>query len=207
MPQRDGTAEDTLSGVAAVFLDRDGVLNRALVRDGKAYAPRSMRDFRLLPGTAKAVAALRGAGFRTVVVTNQPDIGNGLVDRATVEAMNDRLRSRTGVDDIMVCPHRQDMGCACRKPAPGMLLSAARHGIDLGRSYMVGDRWSDVAAGRAAGCFTIFIDRGYREGCPETPDAVAASLPAAVGLILSRSRRSLDAAPWLPGEDFLGTLS
>jgi D-glycero-D-manno-heptose 1,7-bisphosphate phosphatase len=186
---------------AGVFLDRDGVLNRALVRDGKAFAPQTLGDFRMLPGAASAVASLRLAGFKVVVVTNQPDIGNGLVDRATVDAMNDRLRRRMEVDDVLVCPHRQDEGCGCRKPAPGLLLTAAaRHGIDLSTSYMVGDRWSDVAAGSAAGCFTIFIDRGYREPRREMPDAVAGSMPAAASLILERGRPYPDgfAAPAAP---------
>ena len=177
------------AATSTVFLDRDGVVNRALVRDGKPFAPRALRDFRMLPGTAAAVASLRLAGFMIVVVTNQPDIGNGLVDQATVDAMNDRLRRRVEVDDVLVCPHRQDEGCGCRKPAPGLLLTAAaRHSIDLAASYMVGDRWSDVAAGNAAGCFTIFIDRGYREARPEMPDAVVGSLRAAASLILARKR-------------------
>ncbi|EWY42515.1 D-alpha,beta-D-heptose 1,7-bisphosphate phosphatase [Skermanella stibiiresistens SB22] len=185
-----------MTGGAAVFLDRDGVLNRALVRDGKAFAPRRLQDFRLLPGSAAAVATLRRAGFPTIVVTNQPDIGNKLVDPAIVAAMNDRLRRRAPVDDILVCPHGQTEGCSCRKPKPGLLRdAAARHGIDLSISYMVGDRWSDVAAGRQAGCFTILIDRGYREGCPERPDAVVATLPAAVALILARSLKSEEVRP------------
>lgn len=181
---------------AAVFLDRDGVLNRALVRDGKPFAPRHRRDFRLLPGSAAAVRALQEAGFLVVVVTNQPDIGNGLVDAAEVAAMHERLRARAPVDDIRICPHRQDEGFACRKPRPGLLLAAARqHGIDLARSVMVGDRDSDIAAGRQAGCFTILIARGYREPRHAVPDAVVRSLPAAAALILER------VAPTAPRRD------
>lgn len=174
----------------AVFLDRDGVINRSTVRGGKPYAPRRLEDFRLLPGVVKAVAALRRGGFLVVVVTNQPDIGNGLVAAGVVDAMHDKLRSRLRVDDIRVCPHRQDAGCTCRKPRPGMLLDAAKAlGIDLARSYMVGDRTGDVVAGKAAGCYTILIERGYSEPALAVPDDRAKSLPAAATRILSLSTR------------------
>ncbi len=173
-------------GRAAVFLDRDGVINRALVRAGKPYAPRRLSDFRLLPGVARAIAGLRAAGFIIVVATNQPDIGNGLVDAAIVEAMHARLRKTIPVDAIMVCPHRQDAGCACRKPRAGMLRAAARRlKIDPKKSFMVGDRWHDILAGRRAGCYTIRIDRGYSESRHVNADARVGSLPAAAGHILA----------------------
>lgn len=169
----------------AVFLDRDGVINRAEVRDGKAYAPRSLADFRLLPGVKKAVADLKAAGLLVVVVTNQPDIGNGLVDAATVDAMHARLKRDLAVDDIRVCPHSQSAGCDCRKPRPGMLTAAADAlDIDLKKSFIVGDRRGDIVAGQAVGCYTFFLDRGYAEARPDTPDATVKSLPAAVGVIL-----------------------
>ncbi len=175
----------------AVFLDRDGVLNRSDVRDGKPYAPRRLRDFRLLPGAAAAVGLLRDAGFFVGVVTNQPDIGNGLVDPAEVAAMNDRVRARIPVDDLRMCPHRREDGCACRKPRPGMLLDMARQaGLDLSRSVMVGDRGGDILAGQAAGCYTVLVRRGYREPLNAVADAVAASLPAAVRHILLRHQRT-----------------
>ena len=169
----------------AVFLDRDGVLSRSLVKDGKAYAPRVLKEFRLLPRAVDSVKRLKISGFIVVVVTNQPDIGNALVSRSVVDSMNDRLRSRTAVDDIEMCPHRQDEGCSCRKPKPGMLLNAARrHDIDLKRSFMVGDRASDIVAGETAGCHTVFIDRRYNESPPRAPGAIVRSLPAAVDFIL-----------------------
>jgi D-glycero-D-manno-heptose 1,7-bisphosphate phosphatase len=173
---------------AAVFLDRDGVLSRSLVKDGKAYAPRALKDFRLLPRAADSVKRLQIAGFIVIVVTNQPDIGNELVSRAVVDAMNDRLKSRTSIDDLEVCPHRQDEGCSCRKPKPGMLLKAAqRHGIDLKRSFMVGDRASDISAGQAVGCRSVFIDRRYSESPPHAPDASVRSLTAAVDFIIHQT--------------------
>ena len=170
----------------AVFLDRDGVINRCEMRGGKPYAPRRLEDFRLLPGAGAAVRALKDAGFLIIVVTNQPDIGNGLVDGSVVEAMHDRLRRKLPVDEIKVCPHRQDAKCACRKPRPGMLLEAAKYWrIDAQRSFLVGDRWGDIIAGQALGCYTVFIDRGYAEPRQATPDGYASSLPAAARLILS----------------------
>lgn len=170
----------------AVFLDRDGVINRCEVRGGKPYAPRNLSDFRLLPGVAAAVRDLKDAGLLVIAVTNQPDIGNGLIDVAVVQAMHDKLRRGVPLDEIMMCPHRQDAGCRCRKPKPGMLLEAARQRrIDLKKSFMVGDRWSDIVAGQAVGCYTVFIDRGYREMRSARADGYAASLAAAARLVLS----------------------
>jgi D-glycero-D-manno-heptose 1,7-bisphosphate phosphatase len=170
----------------AVFLDRDGVINRCEVRGGKPYAPRHLSDFRLLPGASGAVRSLKRAGLLVVVVTNQPDIGHGLVDPAEVAAMHDKLKRALAIDDIKMCPHRQHTDCTCRKPKPGMLLEVARERhIDLKKSFMVGDRWSDVVAGQAVGCYTVFIDRGYREMRLARPDGYAASLAAAARLVLS----------------------
>ena len=169
----------------AVFLDRDGVLNRCEVRDGKPYAPRYLRDFRLLPGAAAAACDLKSAGLLVIVVTNQPDIGNGLTDPAVVETMHDKLRRAMPIDGVMMCPHRQEEGCNCRKPKPGMLLNAAKAWkIDLKKSFMVGDRWGDVVAGQAAGCYTLFVNRGYKEPRLATPDNTAKSLVSATRLIL-----------------------
>jgi D-glycero-D-manno-heptose 1,7-bisphosphate phosphatase len=174
----------------AVFLDRDGVLNRSEVRDGKPYAPRDPADFRLLPGVAQAVAALKNAGFLVIVVTNQPDLGHGLITQQALAAMHRRITDKAPVDEIIVCPHRQDEGCSCRKPKPGMMLRAQRRwNIDLARSYMVGDRWNDVVAGNAAGIYTIHIDRRYTESVDFTPNASVRSLKAATRHILARESR------------------
>lgn len=172
----------------AVFLDRDGVLSRSDVWDGKPFAPVALDGFDLLPDAAPAAAALKRQGFLLVVVTNQPDVGNGKVARETVDAMNRRLAQQVPVDAIKVCYHPQSAGCACRKPAPGMLIEAARElDIDLAASFMVGDRWSDVAAGKAAGCRTVFIDRHYAERRPEAPDFITDSLAGAAELIVQAS--------------------
>ena len=175
----------------AVFLDRDGVINRAVVRDGKPYPPAGLEDFELLPGVEGAAAALRAAGYLVVVVTNQPDVATGKQRREVVEAMHDRLRASGLCDDIRACYHTDADDCDCRKPKPGMLLAAARElRIDLPRSHMVGDRWRDVAAGKAAGCTTYFIDSGYRERQPDRPDAVVASLAEAAQQILKKEQPS-----------------
>jgi D-glycero-D-manno-heptose 1,7-bisphosphate phosphatase len=170
----------------AVFLDRDGVLNRTAVRNGKPYAPRVAADFRLLPGVARAVTALKNAVFLVIVVTNQPDLGHGLIAPEALAAMHAHITATMPVDKIMVCPHRQDAGCSCRKPKPGMMLRAQRRwNIDLARSYMVGDRWNDVVAGNAAGIYTIHIDRRYTESVEFTPNARVRSLPEAARHILA----------------------
>jgi D-glycero-D-manno-heptose 1,7-bisphosphate phosphatase len=133
-----------------------------------------------------ALALLREHGFALVVVTNQPDVARGTQTRAVVEAINARLRAELAVDDMVVCYHDTPDGCACRKPKAGMLLdAAARHRLDLRRSFMVGDRWSDIVAGHAAGCTTVLIDMPYsgRERC--APDHRVADLPEAARLVVA----------------------
>jgi D-glycero-D-manno-heptose 1,7-bisphosphate phosphatase len=170
----------------AVFLDRDGVINRAIVRAGRPFPPATLDELEILPDVPAALAALQRAGFRLIVVTNQPDVARGTQTRAVVDAMHASLAAALPLDEFRVCDHDGD-ACDCRKPKPGMLLQAAReHGIALSRSYLIGDRWRDVEAGQRAGCSTVFIDRGYDERRPEAPDAVVGSLQAAAEWILSR---------------------
>ena len=148
----------------AVFLDRDGVLNAAVVREGLPYPPRSVDEVEILPGVEEACARLRGAGFDLVVVTNQPDVARGTQSLETVHRINDTLLTALPLDEAVICPHDDADGCDCRKPKPGMLVAAAeRRGIDLSASFMVGDRWRDVEAGIRAGCRTLLIDRDYDE--------------------------------------------
>jgi len=176
----------------AVFLDRDGVLNRALVRDGKPYPPATLDEFEILPGVVESLRALKEAGLLLIVTTNQPDVGRGFQRREIVDAMHRRLRHELPVDDIKACYEAEGTNCSCFKPKPGMLVEAARErNIELTQSFMVGDRWRDVGAGRAAGCFTIFIDRGYNEALIDAPDAVCADLLEAAAVIL----RHLDSSP------------
>ena len=171
----------------AVFLDRDGVLNAPVIRGGKPYPPDSLAALRILPGVDEALSRLRAAGYLNIVVTNQPDVAKGKQRVEVVEAMHDRLLRELPLDEVKVCYHSDDQGCECRKPKAGMLLQAAKdHDIDLPRSFLVGDRWRDVAAGQAAGCSCFFVDYGYDEKRPEGPYVPVKSLPEAVALILSR---------------------
>jgi D-glycero-D-manno-heptose 1,7-bisphosphate phosphatase len=182
------------SASSAVFLDRDGVLNRALVRDGKPYPPRSVAEFEILPGVAEACVKLRQAGFFLIVATNQPDVGRGTVSQETVEALNAHLRRLVPLDRIEVCYHpgHGASDCDCRKPRPGMLLRAARElSIDLKNSFMVGDRWRDIDCGHAAGCTTILVDYGYAEPLRQQPDHRVKSLMEAADVILESSRKRL----------------
>jgi D-glycero-D-manno-heptose 1,7-bisphosphate phosphatase len=169
----------------AAFLDRDGVLNAPIVRDGLPYPPAGVSDLELLPRVEESCRALREAGLALVVVTNQPDIARGAVSEADVTAINTRLRAMLSLEDVVVCPHDDRDGCACRKPKPGMILqAAARHDLDLSRSVMVGDRWRDVAAGKAAGTRTVFVDRGYDESMREDPDLTITELYEAIPWVI-----------------------
>lgn len=164
----------------AVFLDRDGVINHNEVRDGRPRGPETLAEFFILPGVREAIEAFRAAGFLVIVATNQPNL-----PLALVEAMHSILRKNLPIDDIKVCHHVDADNCTCRKPKPGLLLEAARErGISLAQSWMIGDRWRDVEAGRAAGCRTVFIDFGYEgEPRPRAPDVIVGSLLEAVPFV------------------------
>lgn len=176
----------------AVFLDRDGVLVVPLFRDGRSFAPTTLEEFAIYQEAPECVARLKCAGFKIVVVTNQPDVGAGRVKREIVEEMNARLSRAVKADAIKVCYHVRNDDCACRKPLPGMLFEAAKElDIDLTASIMVGDRASDIDAGARAGCRTAFIDLNYTtEAQPVSPDKVVGSLGEATDWILS-SRGSM----------------
>ena len=168
-----------------MFLDRDGVIVIPEFRDRRSFAPRRLADFRLYPEAAASLRRLKQAGFLLVVVTNQPDVGNGLIPRSEVEAMHEIMARELPLDAVKACFHRQTDNCGCRKPKPGMILAAAAElGIDLARSFMVGDRSGDVEAGRSAGCATIFIDLGYAETAPLAPDHIARSIAQAADVII-----------------------
>ena len=169
----------------AVFLDRDGVVVRALVRDGLPRSASTLDELEILADAEEACSALKEAGFALVVVTNQPEIARGTLAPETIDRQNDVLRDALPLDEVVVCPHDDGDGCDCRKPKPGMLLdAAARLGVDLGSSFMVGDRWRDIEAGRRAGCRVVFVDRGYDEEVRVEPDAVVGDLGDAVRWIL-----------------------
>jgi len=167
----------------AVLLDRDGVITRR-----REDYVKSWDEVELLPGAADALARLCEAGYRVAVVTNQSAVGRGLMTMDTLDAIHRALDTVVGaaggeIDAFLVCPHRPDAGCDCRKPRPGLLLQAARRlGIDLATTPMVGDQPSDVAAALAAGCRPILVG----EDAPAPPGCwVAADLAGAVDLILA----------------------
>ena len=177
----------------AVFLDRDGTLNRQVIRDGKPYPPQTVADFALFPDVPEACAQLAAAGFVLVVATNQPDVGRGTQSQAIVEAMHAKLQQLVPqLARIEVCyAPGLDQNAPPdprRKPEPGMLLDAARElGLDLARSWMVGDRWRDIDCGKRAGVRTVFIDFGYAEELRAQPDVTVRSFGDAAAAIL-RSR-------------------
>lgn len=178
----------------AVFLDRDGVINRAVVRDGRPHPPASAAELEVLPGVPEALARLRRAGYQLVVVTNQPDIARGTTTIAAVEAIHASMRAALNLDDIRVCRHDDADGCDCRKPKPGLLLRPPTY--DMAASVMIGDRWRDIEAGRAAGCgVTILVDHGYDEVVPHEPTVRVGSLAEAADWLLARHPHSREASP------------
>ena len=176
------------SGNSAVFLDRDGVLNEVVVRNGKPYPPRDLSELVIAYGARTALQDLKRAGFLLIVVTNQPDVARGKVDRADVYKINALLASNLPLDRVEVCEHDDRERCDCRKPKPGMLLRAQEElGLELANSFMVGDRWRDVEAGRRAGCRTILIGDGYGESFPSAPTIKLTSLLEAASWILRQA--------------------
>jgi D-glycero-D-manno-heptose 1,7-bisphosphate phosphatase len=170
----------------AVFLDRDGVLNRAVVRGGKPYPPSSLTELEILPGVAEALTDLKQRGFLLLVITNQPDVARGTQTREAVEELHRALARALPLDGFFVCYHDDKDDCVCRKPRPGLLLEAAwLCAIDLSRSFLIGDRWRDIEAGSNAGCATVLIDYGYAERAPaKEPQARVKSLRQAADWIL-----------------------
>jgi D-glycero-D-manno-heptose 1,7-bisphosphate phosphatase len=171
---------------SAVFLDRDGVINRAAIRAGIPCPPASSLELEILPRVPEALRALKARGYSLVVVTNQPDVARGTMSRESVEGIHQRLTRELCLDAILTCFHDDADGCRCRKPKPGLLFQAAQDlGIDLASSFMIGDRWRDVEAGRRAGCRTFFVDCGYQEKQPSSCDIRVGSLFAAAKIILA----------------------
>lgn len=174
----------------AVFLDRDGVLNQSIIIDRKPYGPKTVEEFVLSPDLQE-LHKLRDLGYLLIVATNQPDVARGLISRAFVDELHARLLNAFAFDDIMVCFHRSEDHCLCRKPEPGLLYQAQdKYGIHLAASYMVGDRWRDILAGQVAGCRTVWIDHGYQEDAPDFhPDFSCVSLSEAVRWIMLQHQR------------------
>jgi D-glycero-D-manno-heptose 1,7-bisphosphate phosphatase len=172
----------------AVFLDRDGVINRVQLYRGNPRPPALLADLVILPGVAEALSTLKAQGFALIVVTNQPDVARGTASVASVASIHAQLAASLEIDAILTCFHDDGDACDCRKPKPGLLLQAAEaFGIDLRSSFMVGDRWRDIEAGRQAGCRTFWINGGYLERQAVAYDFRVRTLPEAAAVILAQA--------------------
>ena len=174
----------------AIFLDRDGVINHAIIKNNKPYPPSSLSELKIIDGVKQALRDLSEAGFLLIVVTNQPDVARGTTDKLSVEAINNSLMDQLTLNNILACYHDDKDKCECRKPLPGLILqAAATYNINLADSFMIGDRWRDIAAGKNADCKTIWVNAHnshYNERKPESPDFEVLSLKEAVNLILTK---------------------
>lgn len=169
----------------AVFLDRDGVLNKPIINEDKPYPPANIGELEILPGVKEALQRLHNANYLLVVVTNQPDVARGTAKVEDIERMNNFLSSHLPIDVFKTCYHDDADQCSCRKPLAGSLFAAAKeYEIDLSRSFMIGDRWRDIEAGANAGCKTFFINYRYKEKRPDAPDFIVSSLLEAEKIIL-----------------------
>lgn len=174
----------------AVFLDRDGVLVKSKVKDKKAYAPTTFKNFKIYKDSYYCIQKLKSLGFKTIVVTNQPDVEKKIIPKKTLNKMHHYLKKKTKIQKIYTCTHTEDKNCNCRKPKSGMLIKAAKQGkIDLKKSYMIGDRYSDIICGRRVGCKTIFIDRNYKEKKPKIQNVSVRNLKEATTYIQRHATR------------------
>ena len=184
------------SKTRALFLDRDGVINRPIFIRGRIYSPRYLNEFKVLPRVKQALEKAAKLNLKIIVFTNQPDIARGFSRKEDVEKIHGYLLKKYHVDDILVCPHDDKDRCKCRKPKPGMLFKAARKWkVDLKRSFVVGDRWKDVAAGNRAGCTTFLVNSNYYGKdkvveCDYTVDSLYYAVDMISKTMLKQKRRS-----------------
>ena len=168
----------------AVLLDRDGVINKAIIKNGLPTSPNSFDELEILPDVKESILRLKKLNFICIVVTNQPDVSRGKFSKDTVIKINNFLKKEIKLDDIFVCYHDDKDNCNCRKPKPGLLLQARKKwNVDFKKSFMIGDRWRDIQAGEKVGCKTIYLDYKYNEKKPKKPDFVSDSLLNAAHII------------------------
>lgn len=173
----------------AVFLDRDGIINKSIIKNGKPYPPQGIEDFEWTDGIKQALESLKKEGFILIVFTNQPDVSRGTQSVEQVEKFHRYIKSQLPIDKIYACYHENLDNCECRKPKPGMILTGqAEYDIELSQSYAVGDRWRDIDAGNASGCQTIFLDYGYDEELRSQPDFVIKEIKELLSIIVPRER-------------------
>lgn len=175
---------------AAVFLDRDGIINKAVVRDGKPYPPASLSDLQWVEGIKELIDGVKNLGYKVFVFTNQPDVARGDMSQATVDEIHNYIVKQLNIDKVYCCFHDDKDNCHCRKPKPGMILDAQKEwSVDLGRSFVVGDRWRDIAAGQAAGVRTILVDYNYNEK-KVTPDFTTRNLAEVLTVIKTETSKT-----------------
>ena len=161
----------------AVFLDRDGVINKAIIKNGKPLSPNSLNELEILPGVRQSITKLKKLNFVCLVVTNQPNVARKKIDKNSVIQMNNYLKNEIPLDDIFVCYHDDKDNCDCRKPKPGLLLEAGKKwDVDFKKSFMIGDRWRDIQSGEKAGCKTIYLDYNYKDIKPKNPNFITDTL-------------------------------
>ncbi len=142
----------------AVFIERDGILNKIRVEGQYPVVPLTFHEFHLNAEVAPLLNELKAAGLLLIVTTNQPGLSRGTQSRRELDRMHQALRARFTIDDLLVCPHEDNDGCPCRKPKPGLLYEAAyAWGIDLNRSFVVSDKWQDAEAARRAGATSLLV--------------------------------------------------
>ena len=168
----------------AVFLDRDGVINKVFIKDGLPTSPNSLDELEILKGVKESISRLKKLGFVCLIVTNQPNVSRKKTSKNNVIDINNFLKKKIKFDDIFVCYHDDKDNCNCRKPKPGLLLRASQKwNVDFKKSFMVGDRWRDIQAGENIGCKTIFLDYKYKDKKPKNPDFVTDTLLSATNII------------------------
>jgi len=176
----------------AVFLDRDGVINQAQVREGLPFSPADMTEFFWVEPIKDVTLELKSLGYLLFCVTNQPDVGRGLQSRAVVESFHTAILAELPLEKIYTCYHDDSDNCSCRKPRPGLIVDAQKeYGLNLAASWLIGDRWKDIDAGTAAGCKTVFLEYGYDEKLRNKPDHTILQLAQLVPLIRAETLGNL----------------
>ena len=171
----------------AIFFDRDGVLNIPFIRRKKSYAPKKFKDFKFYPFVKKYCSLLKKKNFKLVVVTNQPDLGRGLIQKKEFNKMCNKLKEKLGIDEIYTSKSISSKSFF-RKPNPGMLLkSIKKNNFNIKKCFLIGDRWSDIKAASRIDCKSIFIDRRYKEFIPVGQIATVKSFRQAVKIVLKKN--------------------
>ena len=168
----------------AFFLDRDGVINKSFLQKGKPVAPTKLADFKIIKDVKKSLIYLKAKGYLTIIVSNQPDLRKGLLNKSVLKKMNRKLKEELKIDDIFICEHMSIDRCDCRKPKLGMILNAKKKwNIDLKNSYLIGDRWRDIYLANKLNIKCFYIDNNYKEKKPKKYNYKVISLFHAIKIL------------------------